>query len=129
MRKSAVILAVGLALAGAVLALAWPLPSRVTRANFDRIKEGMSRADVEALLGPPGDYTTAPTSFDRMEGVWRPGSKEAKWEGDECMVVVDFDASGHAVGKLFSPGAATLDYGPVDRLLWRLERRWETLVR
>lgn len=26
---------------------------RVTRANFDRLKPGMSRADVQAILGPP----------------------------------------------------------------------------
>jgi hypothetical protein len=43
--------------AGAVVL--WPrLPSRITRENFDRLKKGMSRAEVEAILGPPGDCRT-----------------------------------------------------------------------
>src|SRR5262245_31156651 len=51
---AAVLLAVGAFMAGP------PPPDRVTRANFDRVWEGMSRAEVEAILGPPGDYTTGP---------------------------------------------------------------------
>jgi hypothetical protein len=39
----------------------WPRPNRVTEENFDRIKEGMSLADVEAVLGAPGDYRSGPT--------------------------------------------------------------------
>jgi hypothetical protein len=35
-----------------------PPPPRVTRENLYRIKYGMTRAEVEAILGPPGDYTT-----------------------------------------------------------------------
>jgi hypothetical protein len=36
----------------------WPRADRVTRANYERIQIGMTRADVEAILGPPGDYRT-----------------------------------------------------------------------
>jgi hypothetical protein len=36
----------------------WPRAERVTRENFDRIQIGMSQADMEAILGPPGDYRT-----------------------------------------------------------------------
>jgi hypothetical protein len=36
----------------------WPSRDRITQANFDRILEGMTRAEVEAILGPPGDYRT-----------------------------------------------------------------------
>jgi hypothetical protein len=32
--------------------------------NFRRLKRGMSRADVEAILGPPGDFSTHPTAPD-----------------------------------------------------------------
>jgi hypothetical protein len=31
-------------------------PRRVTRANFDKIQNGMTDEKVEAILGPPGDY-------------------------------------------------------------------------
>jgi hypothetical protein len=51
----AVVVAVGVFVPGPS-----PEPSLVTRENFDRIKGGMSRADVEAILGPPGDYRTGP---------------------------------------------------------------------
>src|SRR5262249_12806073 len=44
-------------LAGVAL-VAWPRPGRITRVAFDRIRPGMSRAEVEALLGSPGDYRT-----------------------------------------------------------------------
>jgi outer membrane protein assembly factor BamE (lipoprotein component of BamABCDE complex) len=36
----------------------------IDREHFDRIKKGMSQAEVEAILGgPPGDFTTEPLSF------------------------------------------------------------------
>ena len=55
-RKLLVTLAVGLvALIGVAALVAWPRAERITPENFDRIKEGMSRAEVEAILGPPGD--------------------------------------------------------------------------
>lgn len=44
----------------ATLAL-WPRPDPVTLANYDRVEEGMSPAEVTALLGPPGDYRTHET--------------------------------------------------------------------
>ncbi len=62
-----------------------PPPPRVTRENLYRIKYGMTRAEVEAILGPPGDYTTPPG-----DGVWtsmRPGvgprpESEKDWPDD-----------------------------------------------
>jgi hypothetical protein len=49
-----------------------PPPPRpwVTQESVHRIKSGMSRAEVEAILGPPGDYTTRPVScFSLRPGV------------------------------------------------------------
>jgi hypothetical protein len=59
--------------AGAVVLWQRP-PSRITRENFERIKEGMSRAEVEAILGPPGDYRTGDGEMDYgMENeAWMP---------------------------------------------------------
>jgi hypothetical protein len=39
----------------------WPWPGRIAKRNFTQSAEGMRRAEVEAILGPPGDYTTGPT--------------------------------------------------------------------
>ncbi len=47
-------------LVGSVALLLWPRAPRFPREKFDRITHGMSRADIEALLGPPGDFTTGP---------------------------------------------------------------------
>src|SRR5579864_1615632 len=36
----------------------------IDREHFEKIKEGMSRAEVESILGgPPGDFTTRPMVF------------------------------------------------------------------
>jgi outer membrane protein assembly factor BamE (lipoprotein component of BamABCDE complex) len=53
MRKLLVALA-GLAVvvAAGVVAL-WPQPLRATWENYDSIREGMTRAEVVAILGPP----------------------------------------------------------------------------
>jgi hypothetical protein len=38
-----------------------PTNPRITQANFDQLTPGMTRADVEAILGPRDDYRTWPT--------------------------------------------------------------------
>jgi hypothetical protein len=40
--------------------------------NFRRLKRGMSRADVEAILGPPGDFST-PHQTTRSAAIARCG--------------------------------------------------------
>jgi hypothetical protein len=44
--------------AGVVVLWPWQ-SSRITRENYERIHERMSQANVEAILGPPGDYRTS----------------------------------------------------------------------
>jgi hypothetical protein len=54
-----------LALAGVAVLVAGALllwPSHSMREKFERVQEGMCRAEVEAILGPPGDYRTGPTA-------------------------------------------------------------------
>src|SRR5262249_33512364 len=43
-------------------------PRLFTIKSYDRVVQGMSRADAEAALGPPGDYTTGPTKSDSFPG-------------------------------------------------------------
>jgi formylglycine-generating enzyme required for sulfatase activity len=47
------LLEVALILAGGILPLLFPRPSKVTREAFDRIEKGMTRAEVEATLADP----------------------------------------------------------------------------
>jgi hypothetical protein len=67
-RKPLVALA-GLAAVAAGAVVLWPRSGdRITRENFDRIREGMSRAEVEAIFGgPPGDYRTVRTENEYYE--------------------------------------------------------------
>ena len=71
MRRPKLLLALaglGVAVAVGVVVL-WPQPGdRITRENFDRIREGMSRAEVEAIFGGrPGDYRTVRTENEYYE--------------------------------------------------------------
>jgi hypothetical protein len=123
----------------AYLALPSAPPARFTRVKFDRIQKGMTRADVEALLGHPGDYTTGP-----VVGSWSvhvvldapPDPYKGlvslrvpipatvlglSWEDDGGWITVGFDASGKAVVKTFG------DYrrdnpGPLGWLRWLWQR-------
>ena len=54
-------LAVVLLVVGALLPLVMPWRCPVNRAASEQIEEGMSQAEVYAILGgPPGDYRTRP---------------------------------------------------------------------
>ena len=76
---------VGLVLA--VLALL-PARPRATKANFDRTEIGMTRLEVEAILGPPGTW-----------GVLRPG--RAAWDSavNDDFAFIDFDENGKVKSK------------------------------
>jgi hypothetical protein len=121
MRKLLIgLLAVGLVLFGAVFALLRPRPCPVNRAAYERIEEGMTLADVEAILGgPPGDYQTRPSVHYPHIGALEVCPEES-WEGDELPVQVYFD--GGVVCRKSHRDKFTLDTGPLELILWRLER-------
>jgi hypothetical protein len=130
------LLLVGLAVVVAVGAFAlWPRKDRITRENFDRIQNGMSLAEVEAILGPPGDHRTRPTTYephflepprlaDRVAS--QPAVDIKKWQGDAGDVEVVFSN-----GKRSAAFYATdpVNQGPLDNLLWRAKRLWRRLFR
>jgi hypothetical protein len=104
-----------LSLAG--LFVLWPSGPGVTRANFDRIAEGDTRARVEELLGgPEGDYrTTEVPTGDRhiIQGgdvftiaKFEPGQqpfREASWIGNQGFIRLHFDRHDRVVFRLFRP--------------------------
>jgi hypothetical protein len=123
-RKVLAAVAVGaLALVGAdaFLVLRPRPPSRVTWGNFERIEHGMSRAQVEAILGPasgePADNTIAATAVG-------PGGTVAAWVGDEWSITVGFDRTDAAVSLGFA-AAAPYKESAFDNMRWRLKRQWE----
>jgi hypothetical protein len=114
------------ALAGAAALAQWPRPERVTPENYARIRVGMSRAEVYAILGTPGDYTTgdvAPSGTRPQLGWHQQGTSMEQWTGDRAVIGVYFDGTGNVVSGvcfLLQP----VDHGPLGNLLWRLKRLW-----
>jgi hypothetical protein len=143
-RRKLLVVLVGLAVAvTAGVVVVWPPPSRITRENFDRIVRGMSRAEVEAVLGPPEDDRTGrgenvmpdgramrdPDPYD-LFAPWQAlstfsiagGGQRACWSSDSLFIEVYADATGqlrnaYAVDRRKTQGA-------FDNLLWRIQRLW-----
>jgi hypothetical protein len=134
-------LAVVLVAGGAFVA--WPRPDRVTQENFDRISEGMSRAEVEAILGPAGDYRTGPTTNPAKaspyggfySGTWIRWDKMSdaekqeyaarvtrSWQSDQMTILVGFDSKG--VADMQRTNMRKDHQSFLDNLLWRAKRQW-----
>jgi hypothetical protein len=134
----------------AVAVVLWPSrPNRITKENCDRIKEGMSRAEAESILGPPGDYSSGPllrSDFVSLGDTAYSGvvsltpsdlanlapSKETsgsellepvEWKSDNGIACVYFRPTGQVREKHFSK-ASRISQTPVDALVWRLNRQW-----
>lgn len=58
----------------------------VTRANLSRVKPGMTREQVEAILGVP-EMISGPVHRYRSAG----------WDGRNLAIFVSFDEEGHAI--------------------------------
>jgi hypothetical protein len=126
MRRRVDALVLGLLVVGLFALLIWPSPSRVTQGNFERIKEGMGRADVEAILGHPGDSTTGLTFpiYRELIDDWPPvGTTLIDWTSDSVWITVAFDSSGRVVRCVCSENVR-ISQGPLENLLWRLKRPW-----
>jgi hypothetical protein len=115
---------------GGMTPLLAPRPSPVTKAAFERIETGMTKAEVENILGGPlGDYTTRPRSTARSSAVtcigWAARDAE-EWDGDEVTIWVVFesmDNTGESVVafKDFRE-VEPMEVGMVETLLWRFDR-------
>jgi hypothetical protein len=126
MRKLLIgLLAVSLVLAGVLVALVMPRHCPVNRAAYDRIEEGMSLAEVEALLGgPPGDYRTVWTrEEDKLFGPTRLSGVALVygWAGDEGNVYVMPDRNGIVCWKDFVKTSRG-NLGVIETLRWRFDR-------
>jgi len=79
-------------------------------------------------VGPPGDYTTGPvqSGYTRPQGVWPEGGTEEIWEGDTGTITLVFDPQQHVAITAFDHGYLS-PIGPLERLVWRLNRQWRTL--
>jgi hypothetical protein len=113
----------------------WPRPDRVTEENVGRIREGMSRAEVYAILGPPGDHLTGPVEYlqdgfvecnENDFGLQFEGEYWARWLGDRTLVDLEFGEDGCVIGGFskYHYTGRRVEQGPLDNLLWRAKRQW-----
>jgi hypothetical protein len=142
-RIAAAVVLAGAVAAGAVLFASGP--SRITLANFDLIHDGMTLRELEALLGPAGDYATGPTipQFEFEESVlsfvrevsknFGPENRDLatlqklEWEGDDGFIEVWLD-SGIVSRCTFTP-TCRAETSTLEFLRWQLERLWNNRVR
>ena len=114
MKKRRLLLGVGvlavLGMAGMVVWESQPRPG-ITRANYERIREGMTLVEVEAILGRPGDGFGGDGDTPRVRF----------WQGDHVKVTVWFDTDGCVEAGWCGTGEEeweplTEDEGFLDRL-------------
>jgi hypothetical protein len=133
---AASVLAVLVVTAASVL---WLRTDRITEENFGRINPGMSRAEVEGVLGPAGDNSTqtlrfaGPTSrfFSGqpiLAGALVPGFRcngrdVVQWRNDSGILTVYFDQAGRVEIKAFYH-IERVEQGPFNKLLRRVKRLW-----
>jgi hypothetical protein len=118
----------GLGVLAAVAALLfWQGRDRVTAENYERIQRGMARSQVEAILGPPGDYASGPavgeTGWQRRFDLVNSGNH---WMGDSAWIRVWYD-EGRGQSEPTVRGSSfqsmkRADVGLAANLAWRIQR-------
>ena len=103
---------------------------RINREVFDRIEIGMTRREVEVLLGaPPGDYTTGLTFADGASvGAipFRPDPELVMWLGDDGVIEVHWPG-GRVHWKTFSE-AEKIKQSGFESLCWHYRNGWRMLT-
>jgi hypothetical protein len=136
-RKRLLIVA-GVALAAAVIVpAALELPAYrqklargrlIDPAHCKRIKAGMSRAEVEAILGgPPGDFRTENVGFlvSIPAGDWVVSVERSEsWVGDEGRIAVVFDEQGRVRGRGFGEATRPTPPSLTEQARAWLRRHW-----
>ena len=124
----AVLLVLLLGAAGIELPVLFPRPSKATAANFSRITVGMTRVEVEDILGgPPGDYRNGPTGKALFPKLGRLTPGYEFWWGDEGFIAIRFDGRSGAMPDLVAkcvigPDART-EVSLRELAIWRWANR------
>lgn len=109
--------------------------SPVTLETYQRIVAGMTRTEVKALLGPPGDYRTAPMTTNVQSSAecellpHSLGSSTGSlcWKKDSGSISVSFDYADRSSFKSYWRMAKE-EKTPVENLVWQAKRQWQRLI-
>ena len=127
-------LLVALALAGLTVGVcaAWVLatwPSNLTWDKFARLRKGMTLAEVQEVLGPPGDYCARRPRYDVTDvlesksRLKQAGREVEVWLYDDAVLTIDFNSDGNAF-SIQADSMPTPTANAFDSLVWRLKRQW-----
>jgi hypothetical protein len=100
------LVAVALVLVAVIGFTLWPRPWP-TAENFARLRLRMTQAEVEAIVGPPGDFSSQPNTYLRRDPWWQDlhrGSENTRvceWLTDVGQAAVFFDAEGRVVDIVY----------------------------
>jgi hypothetical protein len=106
LKRWPVLLALVVVLGGLAVGLVFLPGGRVTRENCQRIKEGMTEAEVRAILGKPWDdslFDPEGASFRASFSGSTPWKYSRHWIGDDCVILVSFGDNGRAWCPVFIP--------------------------
>jgi hypothetical protein len=121
------LVAVGLVLLAVVAFALWPQPWP-TAENFARIRPRMTSGEVEAILGPPGDFTSRSKLYPKGERWWESrrtapeNVRVAEWRTDAGRGVVFFDLDGQVVDFVYRRRDTAEPSGPPPRPAQERER-------
>ena len=138
-RRKLLVALAGLVLVGVGVFCLTPGRVDITYRNSEQIRRGMSRAEIQTIIGgPPGDYSTHPT-IPVPGGLLRyPAAHEEpflvrralratdlteRWQDDGARLTVSFDQSGHALEARYE-SLGGIKLRPLDNLRWRARRQW-----
>jgi hypothetical protein len=113
----------------AMVVTLWPglhLPPRsvsITTDKYERVQIGMTRMQVEAIMGaPPGDYRR-PGGLLGNRKLREPADPNVRtWVGDTLTVMLLFDDQGRVLAKLIFGGPCLPGAAPEPPILDRLRR-------
>jgi hypothetical protein len=123
----------GLALFAVGAFVLWPQPNSITQENCNRIREGMSRAEVAAILGvPSGDYRTGPTLIDQGWWNWQRyqstcrsvGGTAECWRTDDMWLLDDYNGADEVARESHCTDQR-LKVNLFENIRWRAKRQWD----
>jgi hypothetical protein len=120
--------------AGGAALISWRPETAISRANYERLKLGVGREEVQAVLGPPRNESTGPL----VANLWPRGPIDVReacltewacdvslthdlpeeWVSDNVIIRLTFDSAGRVVAKSAIEVRRKAE-GPLDRV-----RRW-----
>jgi hypothetical protein len=131
-KRKLLVMLVGLAVLAAGAFVLWR-PGRIARENFFLMRVGMTKAEVEALLGAEKNQTTGEIEFEQdgdasAEVLGEPPPPydleyNVSWSGDWTFIQVHFDPAGNVTGARCNK-AKPIDRGPFGNIVWRAKRQW-----